>query len=216
VRPVCALAVAIVLGGGDAAAQNRVALEAFGGTALNVPTGLTLRQDGYPDLDFTARYDTRPFEVPVYWSYRLSLLDEERAFELQLTHHKLHLTDNPPEVEQFEITHGFNIATFSYAFLTLPVDLRVGGGVVLPHPEGIVRGERFDSPPGGIFGLGYHKLGPVLTGGVGKRWEPVRHLLLTTEASATAVWARGLPVSGGSVDAFNLALHLRAGLGFVL
>jgi hypothetical protein len=206
---------ALVATADDGAAQNRFSVEAFLGTALNVPTPLTLRQSGEPDLSLTARYDTRPLQVPVYWSVRLSLLNETRAFELQFNHQKLHLSNRPPEVQHFEVTHGFNLFTLAHRWRTMPVDLRLGAGIVLPHPEGTVRERSYRSPEGGFLGRGWHKVGPAFLAGLGKQWEPLPHLLVVTDGELVAAWAEGIPVEDGSADVSNVAFHLRVGVGYV-
>ena len=194
--------------------QNRFAIEGFVGTSLSAPTSLTIRQNGEPDLSFTARYETKPTQTPIYWAVRLSLFNERRGIDLQFNHQKLHLTNRPPEVQHFEVTHGFNLFTLAYRWRTLPVDLRLGGGVVLPHPEGTVRDRSYGSPEGGFLGRGWHTAGPAFLAGAGKRWEPVRHLLLATGAELVAAWAYRIPIADGSVDVSNVALHIRAGLGY--
>jgi hypothetical protein len=196
----------------EVAGQLRFAVEGFVGGAANAPSSLTLRQDGEADINLTARYDTRSLTQPLYWSIRVSLLDERRAFELEFTHHKLHLSNPPAEVEEFQITHGFNLLTMAYVVRTLPVEVRAGGGVVFAHPEGTVRGRPYVA----TGSIGGHTLaGPVLTGGIGKRFEVIPHLLLTVAGAATATWANGLELGDGSVDASNFAVHLRFGLGYV-
>ncbi len=207
--------VALALAGvRPAAGQDRFAIQGFLGTALNVPTSLTIRQTGEPDLELTARYETRALQQPVYWSALLSLFNEKRAFDLQFTHQKLHLTNPPPEVQYFEVTHGFNLFTLAYRWRTLPVDVRVGGGIVLPHPEGTVRDQPYPSPEDGFLGREWHDVGPAFLAGIGKQWEPVRHLLLITQAELVAAWASDVPMVSGSVDVSNVALHLRAGIGY--
>ncbi len=42
---------------------------------------------------------------------------------------------------------------------------RIGLGAVLAHPESMVRGRTLPES-GGLFGLGYHIAGPVLSAGV--------------------------------------------------
>lgn len=125
-------------------AQARFSVDLFGGAALNAPTSLTLRQHGQPPIELTAEYETRPLEQPYYWSLRLGLHRANHAWELQLFHQKLFLTNAPAEVEHFEITHGFNILTVNYARPRAhPVVIRAGAGVVIPNVTARVRGEDF-------------------------------------------------------------------------
>lgn len=197
-----------------AEAQDRFGIEAFLGTAVNAPASLTLRQDGEADLSFNAKYETRPLRQPVYWSVRVTWLRPRTALELQFTHDKLYLTNPPPDVQHFEVTHGFNLLTLAHRWRFRPVDLRLGGGIVLPHPDGTVRDRAYDSPKGGLLGREWHTVGPALLLGLGKRWEPVTHLWLSADAELSAAWANRVPVNAGSVDMSNFALHLRVGVGY--
>jgi hypothetical protein len=190
-----------------AGAQVRISIEVFGGTAISIPSGLTLEQDGEASIDLTAEYETRPFEQPYYWAVRAGLRGSRSSWELQLVHHKMYLSNPPEGVGNFEITHGFNMLTLNYALEYLPVNVRFGGGVVVPYVSGTVRGMDYSSS-------GYRITGPALLAGVGKGWKVVAGLTAQAEAQFSAAWAR-VPVSGGSISASNFALHLRAGLGYV-
>ncbi len=78
------------------------------GLQYNVPMPIVIRQTGQPDLRLTARFSTRPFfEVP-YYGVKVGVTRKLWAGELELVHHKLYLDNRPPEVDTFEITHGYN------------------------------------------------------------------------------------------------------------
>lgn len=194
-------------------AQARFSVDLFGGAALNAPTSLTLRQHGQPPIELTAEYETRPLEQPYYWSLRLGLHRANHAWELQLFHQKLFLTNAPAEVEHFEITHGFNILTVNYARPRAhSVVIRAGAGVVIPNVTARVRGEDFSSE-GGIGGSGYRIGGPALLVGAGRSWRVIGGFHLDLETLVTAGWAN-VPVRGGEIRASNLAGHVRMGLGY--
>ena len=181
-----------------AKAQSRFAIEIFLGTAASI--------------ELTGSYETRPFDQPLYYSFRLSLRSPNSAWELQFTHHKMYLSNPPPEVVNLEITHGFNILTANYAYEKLPVALRAGAGIVLPHVSGTVRGQDYESE-GGIFGTGYHITGPALLVGAGRRFLLGSHFLLSVDGQLTAAWAN-VRVTGGSLSVSNVAVHLLAGVGY--
>jgi hypothetical protein len=191
-----------------AAAQMRFSVEVFGGTAFSFPSGLTLEQEGQEDIGLTGEYETRPFEQPFYWAVRASLRGSKSAWELQLIHHKMHLSNPPQEVESFEITHGFNVLTLNYALESLPANVRFGAGVVLPHVTGTVRGEDYSTEGG------YRISGPAFLVGAGKRWQLVAGLTAGVEAQLSAAWASA-SVAGGRVSASSFAFHLWIGLGYV-
>lgn len=118
-----------------ALADNQFATEFFVGTSVSFKTPLKIEQAGQPDIDFSARYDTKPFKLPIYWMFRFDRLREGSRWELQLTHQKLFLENNPPEVEHFEITHGYNLPTVNRAFAAEHFAWRVGAGAVIAHSE---------------------------------------------------------------------------------
>ena len=55
----------------SAHAQVRWTVEVLGGSVYNFPTTLAIRQSGYDRIALTARYDTRPFDRPLYYTARL-------------------------------------------------------------------------------------------------------------------------------------------------
>ncbi len=187
--------------------------EFFLGNAVNLQTPLKISQTGYPTLDFTAEYETRGFERPMYWSFRLAFNRTEKgAWEFQARHHKLFLSNPPLEVEHFEITHGFNILSFHRSFEDLPVTLRIGAGLVLAEPNTIIRGMA-DEDSGGLFGSGYTLTGPAVVGGVSKDFTIWKGLFFVIEADLFVAWFR-VPVVDGHAEGLNVSLHGLAGLGY--
>ena len=49
------------------------AVEAFLGSAVSAPSNLTIRQDGWPDISFTAHYATKPLKSSSapYYGFRV-------------------------------------------------------------------------------------------------------------------------------------------------
>ena len=183
------------------------------GDAWNFNTKLSISQTGYPAIDLTAEYETRPFEKPLYWAFRFGFNREERgAWELQFIHHKIHLTNTTDEVEHFEITHGFNLFTVNRSFEDLPVTLRVGLGIVFAHPESTIRGLSWYDQDG-VFGSGYHLTGPAVMGGIGKSFRLSSRFFFGLEAQVIAAWAK-VPIAEGEAKAPNVAIHGMAGLGY--
>jgi hypothetical protein len=178
-------------------------VSAGAGLQYNVPLPLVIRQSGHPDLRLTARFDTRPFfEVP-YYDVKVGMTREPWAFELELVHHKLYLVNRPPEVDTFEITHGYNPILLNVVRDDWGVAFRAGAGFVFTHPQTTVRGLRFPET-GGI--LGWYVSGPAAQVGFSKSWEFGRHFVAGVEGKAVGAWAR-VPIVGGSADVPNLSLH---------
>src|SRR5215471_13635694 len=95
-------------GSGEAHAQT-FTFEAMGGSAYNVPTPLTVSQTGYPEIRFSAHYDTKPFgPFYPYYSWRASSWNQEhdQAWEITQVHHRLFLANDPPEIQFFAIHFG--------------------------------------------------------------------------------------------------------------
>lgn len=195
-----------------AAAQTRIYAEFLGGSSYNLPVPLRVEQTGQPALRITARYDTRGLSRPVYYAVRLALGGEALRWEVELIHQKLHLRNRPPEVQRFEITHGYNLLLLNRVRFLSGWGLRAGAGVVLPHPESVVRGRVLEED-GGLLGWGYHLTGPALQVAATGRLPGRGRLRLRAEAKLTAAYAR-VPVAGGRAVAPNVALHGLIGLGY--
>ena len=190
-----------------ATAQVEFTVEVFTGVAINFNTPLKLEQSGQPDIESTADYETRPFEQPFYWAVRVGLRSPKSAWELQLIHHKLFLTNPPPEVQYFDITHGYNILTVNYAREVRPLTLRAGAGVVIPHVSATVRDEDFSKEEG------FDVAGPAFLAGVGKGWPIVAGLSFAAETQLIVSWI-DKQVAGGRVSASSVAFHVWIGLGY--
>ena len=180
------------------------------GLQYNVPLPLVTRQSGHPDIKLTARFDTRPFvEVP-YYDVKVGIARKPWAFELELVHHKLYLANRPAEVDTFEITHGYNPLLVNCVRDWAGIKLRAGVGVVIAHPQTMVRGLRFPET-GGI--LGWYVSGPAAQVGFSKSWEFGRHFLAGFEGKVVGAWAR-VPIVDGSADVPNLSLHGLVSVGW--
>lgn len=179
------------------------------GFARSLPTRLTIDQAGFETLRLTARYGNRPFEMPLHWLLRVSR-GGESAWELQHLHHKLYLRNRPPEVERFDISHGYNIVSLGWSRTRGAWAGRVGAGVVVAHPESTIRGRRF-GPKKGILGLDQYLTGPAVTAGIAYRPRHRSRLGVTAEAQLTAARAR-VPIEGGHALAPNVALHVLLGI----
>ena len=115
-------------------AVDQWSLQIFGGAPLNFNFPLTIHQSGHPDLKVTGNYESRPLEVPYYYAWRLGAWDGNRAWEIELVHNKLYLKNKPPEVQEFSISHGYNLLTVNRAWKENGFIFRGGLGVVITHP----------------------------------------------------------------------------------
>ncbi len=191
---------------------GRWGLEAHLGGAWSVPLRLTIRQDGHEDLSLTARWKAKALEPPLYYVYRVATWREGRGWALDLTHHKLHLANRPSEVEDFAVSHGYNLLTLHQLIERGNWRYGPGIGIVIAHPESEVRGRRFDEHRG-MFREGYYVSGPTTSLLGGYTREVAGSLYVTWEVRLTGSYAR-VPIAGGRADVPNLALHGTVGLGW--
>jgi hypothetical protein len=212
-RPTSALAAA-TLGAtllGASATGAQLTVEGFVGTAFNVPTPLTIRQEGATPLRFTARYSTRPFRDAPYYALRLATGDGAHGWAADFVHHKLYLENPPPEVQRFEISHGFNMLSAGPWWSRRSLRFGASVGVVIAHPESRVRNRPLAGRRG-LFGRGYYLAGVTFQGLVGRRFELGSRYFTSLEGRLTGSYVR-VPVAGGMAAVPNLAVHTLAGLG---
>ncbi len=178
------------------------------GSAYNFPTSLVIRQEGHEDIRLTANWETRPFsEVPYY-----DIKAARGPWELELIHHKLYLSDPPPEIGMFEITHGYNYILANRTLHVFGVGIRGGVGFILAHPESEVRGRRHDERYG-ILTTGWYVAGPAAQLTFSECIPFQRRMFLDLETKLTGAWTR-VPIAGGTADVSNLAAHGLIGIGF--
>jgi len=192
--------------------QESWTFEAFLGSAYNFKTPLTIRQSGQDDIKLNARYDEGWLEGSPYYAWRIAKWKGNRAWELELIHHKLYLDNEPPEVQHFEISHGYNLITVNRAWKHKGLIYRLGAGVVITHPEMVIRGKEL-SPNQGIFNEGFYLSGPTAQAAVQKRFYIRKKLFFTVEGKLTASYAH-TPIQDGYADVPNVAVHGVFGLGY--
>lgn len=198
---------------GTSALHSQTRLSFVCGTTVpvNIPMPLAIHQRGEPDIQMTARYASEPFAVPICWIWRIGYWSGRSAWELEAIHQKLVLENTTPEVESFGISHGWNLVTINRAWDLKKFEFRFGCGVVLTHPESVIRGKQFDEA-GGIFGLGYFVSGPVVTVGVGTTVTLWGNIFVAVEGKAAFSCAR-VYVAEGHALAHNIAAILSVAAG---
>ena len=182
------------------------------GAVSNFETPLKIRQSGFEEIEVDADYESRPFESPLYYSLRAGRWTGRTGWELELIHQKVFLMNRPPEVQRFDISHGYNLVTVNRGWDLRGWLLRLGAGVVIAHPENTVRGRDLDSGDTNLSG-GYHFAGPALQAGVERRVGFGARWFLGVEGKLSAARAE-VPVAGGEAEVPNVAGHLLLGLGY--
>ncbi len=192
----------------SAAAQIEV--QAFFGSAASLPLPISIHQNGEPDLNFTAHWDTKPTRPTWYYAWRIGVWKGNRGWRLDHTHHKIYLTNPPAEVQQFRITNGFNIATISRAFRSKNLTYSLGAGPVITYPINTIRNKKLGHDVGWN---GYTFGGASVLGMVTREFPIAGGLMLSLDARGSASYVR-VPVIDGHASVPNVALHLHAGLGY--
>jgi hypothetical protein len=208
------LIIVLIFASNTAQTQKLITIEFYSGLPYNVPLPLTISQSGEQDISLTAHYRSDPFAIPIYWNWRISYWNDNHAFEIEATHHKIFLKDTSPEIQEFSISHGFNTITVNYAWKDSGFVFRAGVGFVLVHPESIIRGKRFDES-GGIFDAAYQLTGPTINLAAGKRFNLSRKLFFELDTKINLSYAK-VPVVDGEAKLYNIALQFNFGLGFDL
>jgi hypothetical protein len=191
-------------------AVGQIELQGFLGSAASLPLPITISQQGQPDLHFTAHWATEPTRPTIYYAWRIGYWRGNRGWRLDHTHHKIYLTNLPPEVSEFRITNGFNIVTLSRAFRSDHLTYSLGAGPVIAYPYSTVRGQEYRHDQG--------LNGYVLAGGsimaMATREIPlVSRLVLSLDGRLSASYA-SVPIRDGRGRLPNVALHFHAGLGW--
>jgi len=187
-------------------------VEAFLGSAKSIATPLSILQCGEERISHLARYDTKPFEESPYYAWRISKWSQNRAWEFELVHHKLFLSNPPDEVQSFNISHGYNLITINRAWLRRGFILRVGAGIVAAHPETTVREKRlfwkrgFDN---------FYLAGITIQFAAGRKFTIWGKFFGVFEAKFTASYAV-VPIQDGNAYVPNVAFHGLFGLGIEL
>lgn len=88
---------------------------------------------------------------------------------------------------------------------------RAGAGIVVTHPESIVRGKEFGSSTDDND-WGYFLSGPALQVAVSKPFYVGKKFFLNAEAKTTVAYG-SVKIAQGYADVYNIAFHLLLGLG---
>lgn len=195
-----------------AMAEGRWTFQVGSGGAVSMPTPLNFDMNTAKDISVgAARYDTRSFSTQAfYYNFKIGYWENNAAWEFESLHHKLYLVNNPKNVQQFHISHGYNMNTVNRAWDTGSFIYRVGGGFIMTHPETQVYGKKFEDN-GGV--KGFYISGLSAQGAVEKRWFVTEKVYLSLEAKVTAGYAI-VPVAEGSASVPNLALHGIGAVGY--
>lgn len=185
--------------------------EALLGGAFNFRTTLSIERSMQTTVRWDADYHTRGLDRPLYYAFRVARRTGDGAWGIELVHHKLYLENRLPEVQDFAVSHGYNLLMLGRSRNWLGVILWGHAGVVIAHPENTVDGRPLPES-GGALGTGYYLAGAAVGGSVEKRVALGERWFAAFEAALIACSAR-VPVEGGHADVPNSALHVWVGIG---
>jgi len=197
----------------DPLRAQTISLEIMGGSAYNLPTPLTVHQSGYPDIHFWADYDTKPFgPYAPYYAWRAGLWDKNEAWEFGQVHHRIFLTNPPPEIQVFAIHFGYNYFFLGHAWKKADFILHLGIGPVITNPQNTVRGQTLQTKDTGWFDQGYNLSGIGAEGAISRNFYYAKNGFFLLEVALIAGFVT-VPVVDGSADVPNLAFHGHIGTG---
>ena len=196
----------------DSSAQKKLNIELFTGLPYNLSLPLKISQAGEPDLYLTAKFNSQPFNIPIFWVWRISYWNDNSAWELEAVHHKLFLANKPAEVHEFSISHGLNLITVNRGWNLSSFILRIGAGIALAHPETTIRNQTL-TEDGGIFHWGYYLSGPAFLFSAGKEFYITGNLYVTCEARINSSYAY-IPIKNGNAGLYNISVQFIFGAGF--
>lgn len=178
------------------------------GDAYNADSHTKIKQGELGNISFTGDYETRGLESPLHYEWRIARWEDDRAWELQLLHHKIFLQNRPTGVEALSVSHGFNLLSVNRAVEHHGWHLRAGLGPVITHAEARILGTSYDGP--------YELAGAAVVIGIDRRLDLSKHCYLMGEVSGTYGYARAQPDGTPELEVTirNPALHAQAGVGY--
>lgn len=185
--------------------------EIYSGFIYNLPSPLKVSQEGYPDIKLWARYKSESLKLPPYYDLRITRMMGDKGWDFEFFHHKITLTNNPPEIHHFACTHGYNMFTFKRVFTRNGFIYRFGPGFVLPHVENQVRNQQLDETKG-IGGTSYYIAGIAAVAAADKRFYATDWFYIALEAKVTASHTV-VPVVDGKGRISLITVHGILGLG---
>ena len=201
-------ALTMVLVAGGASAREAIwSIEALIGDAYSFESHTRIEHPAVSTGAFDGRHTTRGLEGPLHYTFRVSRLLEEGAWEIQLLHHKLYLRNAPSAVEALSVSHGFNVLTLNRAVDLEDWRLRFGLGPVIAHPEARVDGISYGGP--------YELSGAAALVGIGRSIALSTSWSIGAEVSFTLGHINAHPSGAPELEfsITNPAVHVQIGLG---
>lgn len=204
----CPLSCALIFSHAVADEEPAWSLEVLIGDAINFDSRTHIQYAQSNPVVLDGDYETRGLEGPLHYTVRVARWDQDRAWELQLLHHKLHLRNRPSEVHALSVSHGFNIVALNRACTVNRWRFRIGLGPVIAHPEARIGGVSYDGP--------YELAGVAGLGGVGTTLALTPNWSILGEITATFGYVEVHPHGNQDLtfSIRNPAIHAQFGIGY--
>jgi hypothetical protein len=193
----------------SALSQEKIFITFTPGVSLALPAPLHISQKGYDDISLWAKYDTYPLRLPFYYSYSAGIQRGNTLYEIEMNHLKIYLTNSPPQVKWFSVSHGYNQFFFNRGTWNGKTGQKFGAGLVIAHPESTIRGKELEQK-GGLFNNGTYLSGVAFQYAVYKEINVSKNVFFLVEAKASIGYAR-IRIVEGKADVPVAALHLLIG-----
>ena len=213
IRIITCLSAGLIFISGAANSQACWSFDINGGIPVNISLPMAIYQAGEVAIKIpSARFSSEPFVLPPFWDWRFCRTGSKGFWELESIHNKLYLKNRPDEIQEFSISHGYNIFTVNRGWKFGKYGMRIGLGCAFAHPESEIL-HRIFRESGNFLNTSYHLSGPVLNIGLNRRWYIIRRLFFQTEIKNTFSYVH-VPLAGGHADFFTSSFYLTAGAGY--
>lgn len=132
-----------------ASASFAAGVDLFLGTSFHNAVPVQIGQYQIKD----PKWETRPFSDAKYFSVRIRW----EGHEIEFLHDKVYLAEDTAGIKDFSISDGYNFLLYNLPKEVGPLEVRLGLGIVVAHPEGTIDGKNIGSlgsPSWRVGGLG--------------------------------------------------------------
>ena len=205
----------VVLINGPAPVQADWALEVFGGFPVTPARTVHIKLDSGENIELYAPMKSKPFKMPFYYDQRLIhwSADGKAGWALDFMHHKLILKEPTDDVQDFQLTNGYNMLTVQRLWKMGETVLMAGAGIVITHPESTIHWRTFRET-GGLFNWGYFPSGPVAIVGAGRQLRLSDMFYVAGDVRGSLSYV-DVPVVEGRATMTDVSLHFFGGVGVV-
>lgn len=132
------------------------------GWSHSTDSKLKIHRDGVETYSIDGTYTSYPFRDYPYYSFRLEKWDKNKAYGVELIHHKVYLRNPQGSLQSLSVSDGYNFIMFNQVRqIDTRKFLRFGAGLVFAHPDVKFEGQnRFYKSDSSLLGMGHYLAGP--------------------------------------------------------